>query len=135
MQHTQPERDIYIAVYGQVGEEHSLETNQLLASCDYIGRYQTPAQFALYQYKQKPVVIRGGNQALDVKIYAVNLAELKQMDSYFRYPTVHDRIRCDISGFGSAWLYVMCEGYAALAGVYESPLKQEKSRQESTVSA
>ncbi|CAG9296548.1 gamma-glutamylcyclotransferase family protein [Celerinatantimonas diazotrophica] len=135
MQHNQPERNTCIAVCGQIDEEHSLKINKLLADCDYLGQHQTPAQFALYQYKQQPVVIRDGNQSLNVTVYKIDIATLKELDSYFRYPTVHDRIRCEIQGIGDAWLYVMCEGYAALAGVYQAPLKREQTRQANTVLA
>lgn len=135
MQPIQPERDIYIAVYGQVDEKHSLEINKLLAAADHLGQYQTPAQFTLYQYQQKPVVIRDGNTPLDVSIYAIDITVLKKLDDCFHYPTIHDRIRFEIQGIGDVWLYVMSEGYAALAGVYQNPLRQEKTRQNSAISA
>ncbi|CAG9001484.1 MAG: hypothetical protein CENE_03504 [Candidatus Celerinatantimonas neptuna] len=117
---TQNERNVFIALYDSL-KPHKDCHDPLLNQSEYIGRYATQEQFDIYQYGISPAVLQGGNTSIRVDIYAITPEELEQLDEYEKYPMIHDRFHTEIPGFGMAWLYVMSEGYASLAGVYQNP--------------
>lgn len=122
MQSNQSEQNIYLALYSD-WESYPSSIATLLKQAKSLGHYQTPQLFSFYEYHDHSEALRGGRQSGGIEVYAVDLVMLKHLDDYFRYPTVHDRIRCEIPQLGSIWLYVMSEGYATLAGVYDCPLR------------
>lgn len=126
MSATQNEQIVYIALYGSL-KPHDDCHHPLLNQSKYIGQYATREQFDIYQYGISPAVLQGGNTSIQVDVYAVTSEELEQLDEYEKYPMIHDRFRTEIPGFGMAWVYIMSEGYASLAGVYQNPLQSQKT--------
>ncbi|MFM2483897.1 gamma-glutamylcyclotransferase [Celerinatantimonas yamalensis] len=122
MQVTPVKRYVNVAIYGPL-KSASGYTYPPLNQTNFQGSFHTPAQFKLYQYGDIPVAIKDGQEPLPIDVYTITGEELQQFDSLLRYPTVYDRIQCNIPKFGNTWLYVMSEGYAALAGVYQHPIK------------
>ncbi|MFM2481046.1 gamma-glutamylcyclotransferase [Celerinatantimonas sp. YJH-8] len=128
MQQSPSDVSVYLAIYGALKSAHQSH-DMVLKAAKYLGEYTTPKAFSLYQYGNEPAVLNGGNQSITIDVFEITPEQLEQIDDFEHYPTVHDRITINIPGFGPALLYVMSEGYAGLAHVYDSPYRQAEEKQ------
>lgn len=125
MQQSPSENCVYLAIYDIAKTPHRIP-HPMLEDAHYIGRYETPKCFSLYGYGDELAVLLGGDQALDVDIYELNQEQLHTLDDSLNFPTTHDRINLDVPEFGPVSIYVMSEGYATLAHVYDNPITSEQ---------
>ena len=104
--------EVNVAVYGSL--KRGLHNHHLLASSSFLGEYETGPSYSMVDLGYFPGLIAHGCTAIQVEVYAVTDAVLRQLDILEGAPHFYERTTANISFFGDAYLYLLSSEYAEL---------------------
>lgn len=91
-----------VAVYGSLRQ--GLYNHHKLISGQYLGPCQTKRDWYLYDLGPYPALVKGGNTAVVLEVYALDAATLAVLDELEGYPEHYLRERIS-TPYGDSWVY------------------------------
>lgn len=106
-----------VAVYGSL--RRGLHNHHKLLTGQYLGNCRTEKQWHLYDLGPYPALVKGGDTAVVLEVYAVDARTLALLDELEGYP-VHYRRERIATPFGDSWVYYQTRPDTGHRGLVES---------------
>ncbi|WP_117235809.1 gamma-glutamylcyclotransferase family protein [Vibrio maerlii] len=91
-----------VFVYGTLRQGES--NHHYLRESEYLGRFETTSDYALYDLGEYPGLIKG-HQTVVGEVYRITAEVLNQLDILEDIPNEYRREKID-TPYGSAWIYL-----------------------------